>query len=51
MICNACSMCSGKFNVLTVFLPTFSRADINDVFTVVLSQLQNVVTGYSLSCN
>ena len=29
MIFNAC-MCSGKFKVLTVFLPTFYRADIND---------------------
>ena len=35
MICNAC-MCSGKFNVLSVFLPTFSRADINNIFTVIM---------------
>ena len=35
MICNAC-MCSGKFNVLTVFLPKFSRADINNIFTVIM---------------
>ena len=35
MICNAC-MCSGKFNVLAVFLPTFSRADINNIFTVIM---------------
>ena len=35
MICNAC-MCSGKFNVLTVFLPTFSRADINNIFSVIM---------------
>ena len=35
MICDAC-LCSGKFNVLTVFLPTFSWADINDIFTVIM---------------
>ena len=40
-------MCSGKFNGLTVFLQTFYRADINDVFTVIM-RVHLIMELYSL---